>query len=270
MDEKEIVSMTNEPNTTSSLKDALFELGIAEGDILLVHSSMSSLGWVCGGAQAVISALMAAAGSEGTIVMPAHSGDWSDPMEWGNPPVPEEWFQAIYESMPAFDRRITPTRGVGRIPELFRTNPSAIRSDHPQVSFSAAGRNATDIVIEHPLSPSLGMDSPLGRMYSLDAKVLLLGVGYSSCTSFHLAETLIEEMPTKRMGTAVTEDGERLWKWFRDFEYDSEDFEKLGEDFEFSSVVRRGKVGNAECRLFSLKSGVDYARGWLQENRFHR
>jgi aminoglycoside 3-N-acetyltransferase len=74
----------------------------------------------------------------------------------------------------------------------------------------------------------------------------------------------------KRMGTAMTENGERRWKWFMDFEYDSDDFEKLGEDFEANNVVRRGKVGNAQCRLFSLKSGVDYAKGWLQENRFHR
>lgn len=267
MSEGSAVEKTKEPNTVSTIYYDLMRLGVRTDDILLVHSSLSSLGWVCGGAQAVITALMNALGNGGTLVMPAHSGDWSDPAEWRNPPVPVEWMQTIYDNMPEFRHEVTPTRGMGRIAELFRLFPGTIRSNHPQVSFCANGRFAKHITGEHPLAPQLGMKSPLGKMYNLEAKVLLLGVGYDSCTSFHLAETLIKEMPVKRMGTAMLDNGERVWKWFEDYEYDSDDFPLIGEEFEKNFTVQKGKVGNSECKLFEMRYGVDFAKEWLTKYR---
>ena len=270
MSEEKIISNTREPNTINTIYQGLMSLGINSNDILLVHSSLSSLGWVCGGEQAVVSALINAVGRGGTLVMPAHSGNLSDPAQWENPPVPIEWIQTIYDNMPAYEPEITPTGGMGRIAELFRTFPNTIRSNHPQVSFCANGKYATNITEKHPLTPQLGMDSPLGKLYNLKAKVLLLGVDYDRCTSFHLAESLIEEMPIKKMGAAILENGKRCWKWFEDYEYDSEDFELIGREFEENYKVQRGKVGNAECKLFEIKDGVDFAREWLIKHRFVR
>lgn len=268
MSEANIITNTKEPNTVNTIYQDLMKLDIKESDTLLVHSSLSSLGWVCGGEQAVIIALMKAVGDNGTIVMPAHSGDWSDPAEWENPPVPKEWLQTIYKNMPAFEPKITPTRGMGRIAELFRTFPGTIRSNNPQVSFCANGKFASNIVENHPLTPQLGIDSPLGKLYHLKAKVLLLGVGYDSCTSFHLAESLLKEMPKQHMGTAMLEQGERVWKWFDDYEYCSDDFVLLGKSFEKDHMVQNVRVGMAECKLFDMKDGVDYAKTWLIKHRF--
>lgn len=268
MGERDIINKTEKPNTVATIVEDLKRLGINGNDIVLVHSSLSSLGWVCGGAQAVILALMEAVGKEGTLVMPAQSVDWSDPAQWECPPVPKEWIEIIYDNMPAFQAEITPTRGMGRIAELFRTFPNTKRSNHPQVSFCANGKLANHIVENHPLTPQFGMDSPLGKMYNLDGKVLLLGVGYDSCTSFHLAESLIDEMPKVKMGTSLIEDGLRVWKWFEDYEYDSDDFEVIGKGFEENYFVKEGKVGNATCVVFSIKDGVDFAREWLIKNRF--
>lgn len=75
---------------------------------VLVHSSLSSIGWVNGGAVAVIQALIDVVTEEGTIVMPSQSVELSDPKEWGNPPVPEEWWDIIRESMPAYNSNYTP------------------------------------------------------------------------------------------------------------------------------------------------------------------
>lgn len=268
MSEEKIIKATGEPNTVNTIYQDLLNRGVKSGDILLVHASLSSLGWVCGGAQAVITALLKAVGSEGTLVMPAHSGEWSDPAEWGNPPVPQEWLTTIYDHMPAFDPKISPTRGMGRIAELFRTVPGTLRSNHPHVSFSANGKDALPITQNHPLSPQLGMDSPIGKMYKLKAKVLLLGVDYDSCTSFHLAESLIAKMPKKRMGAALLHKGERCWKWFDDYDYKTDDFLLIGKEFESNYNVQRGKIGNAECKLFEMKVGVDFAKVWLIKHRF--
>ncbi len=270
MGEMERIAATKTPNTVASLTNDFRRLGLAPGDTVLVHASLSSLGWVCGGPQAVILALLAAICSperQGTLVMPAHSGDWSDPADWENPPVPPEWIPVIREQMPAFDPAITPTRGMGAIAELFRTFPGTRRSSHPQVSFCANGPLAEAIIADHPLTPSLGWDSPLGHLYARGAKVLLLGVGFENCTSFHLAETRMPAMPLVRMGTAVTEHGERGWKWFEDFDYDSDDFAALGADYEATHPVRSGLVGLATCRLFAMRTGVDFAGAWLPSHR---
>ncbi|MBN2882081.1 MAG: AAC(3) family N-acetyltransferase, partial [Clostridia bacterium] len=139
MSEQNIINKTKSPNTIKTIRKELRELGIKKDEILIVHSSLSSIGWVCGGAQAVVSALLEVLGEKGTLVMPAHSGDWTDPANWSNPPVPKEWIPIIRENMPAFDKRMTPTRGMGKIADTFRTLPETLRSNHPVVSFCAHG-----------------------------------------------------------------------------------------------------------------------------------
>lgn len=269
MSEQSIIELTKHINTVDTIHNDLLNLGIKAGDILLVHSSLSSIGWVCGAAQAVVTALKQVINENGTLIMPAHSGAVSDSAQWENPPVPKEWIQQIYDSMPAFDVDLTQSRGMGSIAELFRTLPQVHRSNHPQVSFAAQGKFANDITNNHKLTPQFGMESPLGKMYDLNAKVLLLGVGYDSCTCFHLAEALNEKMPTTKMGAAIIENNKRVWKWFEDFAYNSEDdFETMGLAFEATNNVVIGKVGMAECKLFNMKSGVDFAKEWLQNNRF--
>ncbi|MET3851026.1 AAC(3) family N-acetyltransferase [Paenibacillus sp. OAE614] len=268
MGERKIIDASAKLSTVESIRADLGRLGVREGDTLLVHSSLSKIGWVCGDAEAVILALQQALGSAGTLVMPAHSGQNSDPAEWANPPVPSAWLEEIYAHMPAFDPDYTATRAMGRIAEQFRSLPGTLRSYHPQVSFAARGPHAAEITGVHALTPQFGQDSPLGALYRLDAKVLLLGVGYDSCTTFHMAETQIEDMPRKRMGAAILEDSVRTWKWFEDYAYDSDDFERLGQDFEEQGHAAVGKVGMAECRLLPVRAAVDYAASWLKKHRF--
>ena len=268
MSEKDVISKTIIPSTVGSIMKELSNLGIGKGDTLLVHSSLSSLGWVCGGSQAVVEALIAIVGPEGTLVLPSHSGDWSDPQNWSNPPVPKEWVPVIRGNMPAYNKDITPTRGMGRIAELFRRYPGVIRSENPLVSFSALGRQADEIVEYHPVQDHFGIKTPLGKMYEKNAKVLLMGVGYDSCTCFHLSETLVENPPmAEKSGTSMLVNGERKWIEFQTLEYTSDDFPKLGADFEASCKVNKGKVGNADCILFDMKEGVDFAVEWLKKDR---
>ena len=70
------------------------------------------------------------------------------------------------------------------------------------------------------------------------------------------------------MGAAIFENGERCWKWFEDYDYDTEDFMQIGKEFENNYNVQKGKVGNAECKLFEMKDGVDFAKAWLIKYRF--
>jgi aminoglycoside 3-N-acetyltransferase len=104
MDSTELIAATvGGPRTVDSLAADFSALGMRPGMTVIVHSSMRSIGWICGGPVAVILALERILTPEGTLVMPAHSGDLSDPAKWQYPPVPESWWQPIRDTMPAFD-----------------------------------------------------------------------------------------------------------------------------------------------------------------------
>lgn len=86
-----IAAPGTEPVTEQSLAEDLRALGVGREMVVLVHSSLSALGWVCGGPVAVVRALLWALGADGTLVMPAHSGGLSDPSLWRSPPAPAAW-----------------------------------------------------------------------------------------------------------------------------------------------------------------------------------
>lgn len=248
--------------TRDTVSARLRALGVEPGEILLAHSSLSSLGWVCGGAVAVVQGLLDALGPHGTLVVPAQSGDLSDPAVWRSPPVPEQWWETIRATMPRYDPRTTPTRGVGVIPETVRTWPGALRSAHPHTSFAALGPHAAEIVAGHAPDCRLGERSPLARLEKLGARVLLLGAGYTSCTAFHLAEYRIPA-PLVEVGRP----GPDGWERVTEVSISSDRFDELGHDFERDRPVLRGTVGAADARLFPLADAVAYAERWLSVHR---
>ena len=234
---------------------------------VIVHSSLSSLGWVSGGAVTVAQALQDVLTEVGTLVMPAQTPDYSDPAGWRNPPVPAEWIPVLQATMPAFDPATTPSRWMGQIAEYFRTLPDVVRSSHPTTSFSAWGRHADYVVADHGLEHGLGENSPLRRLYDLGGFVLLLGVQYDRNTSFHLAEYRAGEAEEYETGAPMYEDGQRVWKRYRDIVYHDETFAEIGETFEASGQVRIGQVGSATARLFSQPAAVDFATDWIRHRR---
>lgn len=262
------------PNTVVSLIADLRRLGLAAGQTVLVHSSLSRLGYVSGGAQAVIQAFQTVLTQAGTLVMPAHSGDLSDPAGWRNPPVPEAWWPILRRNMPAFDPDLTPTRGMGVIAETFRRAPGVQRSYHPDTSFAAWGRYAEAIVGEHTLEECLGEGSPLARLYDLDGWVLLLGVGHGNNTSLHLAEYRSDFGSKKYVSVGApilvqSPDGQlaREWATFNDIALNDDDFEQLGADFDAVGGAALGKVGCADCHFMRQRALVDFAVTWMEKNR---
>jgi aminoglycoside 3-N-acetyltransferase len=257
------------PATVESLAGQLRELGVESGDVLVVHSSLRSLGFVVGGAQAVIDALLEVMGPTGTLTMPSHSGDWTDPARWENPPVPESWWPVIAAECPPYDPYATPMYRMGAIPQALLARREVVRSAHPSVSHMALGPQASAICGSHPLDHGFGESSPLARLYELDAKVLLLGVGHDSNTSLHLAEHRAS-WPSKQTITqhsAVLVDGERRWVEYTELDGDTDDFAALGAEFESTGQVRIGSVGAATARLMRQREVVDFATDWLGRNR---
>ncbi|MBL8673569.1 MAG: AAC(3) family N-acetyltransferase [Rhodospirillales bacterium] len=271
MSEANLVARTGAaPPTVETLARDLAALGVAPGDVLLVHCALSSLGWVVGGAPAVVAAVTRAVGPDGTIAMPTQSGHLTDPAEWQAPPVPREWLPVIRANMPAFDPATTPTRRMGVVAENFRTHPGALRSRHPHVSFAARGPRAAEITAGHGYDDGMGENSPLARLYDLDASVLLLGVGHARNTSLHLAEHRAA-WPSKERRTVagpILVDGRRQWATFSDIDFDDGDFDDIGHAYEIATgAVAVGPVGRATARLMRQRPLVDFAARWMAANR---
>ncbi|WP_254862080.1 aminoglycoside N(3)-acetyltransferase [Halovivax gelatinilyticus] len=259
-----------EPVTVDSMASDLRALGVESGETLLVHGSLSELGWVCGGAPAVVDALQRVVVEDGTIVMPTHSPGNRNPADMQHPPVPEAWYETVREQMPAYRPDVTPTQGMGAIAECFRSYPGVLRSDHPQHSFAAWGAAAAFVTDDHALSHSLGDESPLARVYDLDGRVLFLGTTHATNTSLHLAEYRADlDLETATRESAILVDREREWVQWSDIEFTDEDFDECGEAFERDrpEAVVSGTVGVGDATLLSQPKLVDFAVEWFEQNR---
>lgn len=269
MPEDAIISNLYLPQTVETLRADLSACGLRAGQTVLVHSSMSKIGWVAGGAEAVIQALVDVLGKEGTLMMPTHTTQNTDPGNWSNPPVPEAWVPIIRANTPAYNPATTPTRAMGVIPELFRTWPGAVRSEHPIGSFAALGANAVRLTRYHHLLDMFGDSSPLGRLYELDGYVLLLGVDHGNNTSLHLAENRAnwEGKLFIPEATAMMVNGVRQWVSFKMLSLDTDDFNTIGDAYEQQAGFQRGRVGRAEVRLIQQRPLIDFAVEWMEANR---
>jgi aminoglycoside 3-N-acetyltransferase len=237
--------------TKDDIVAGMRELGLGRGDLVTLHSSLKSLGHVEGGGRAVIEALFETIGPQGTILMPAFT------------------FPLKSQDEPIFDVQETPSC-VGLIPELFRREYATHRSIHLSHSYSAAGPLAQELTA-HPLDVTpCGEESPLAKFMRRDGKILLLGVGYNSCTAFHVVE---EEMRASYMRfTAHPRAKYRLNREVfplpsrileRGFLYD---FTVMKGEFRARGVIREGKIGEAACTLMFGRRFVECVRRRLEED----
>ncbi len=170
--------------TAEQISEGLRHMGVGEGDVLFVHSSLKSLGFVRGGPSTVIQGIRDAVGPSGTVILPTYY------MPAGTV------LGACQMEGYRFDPRVHGTT-MGALPSAFLAMDGVQRSIHPTHSVSAVGKHARFITEAHHLAPSIfGTGSPWQRFHELDGKVLGLGVSMGPITFYHLLEdTLGERFP---------------------------------------------------------------------------
>lgn len=158
--------------TREELGRSLRNIGVRQGDSLLVHSSMHALGPIEAGADGVIDTLIEAVGPDGLLAMPTHTWD------------------VVNDRQPVWHETLSPSH-VGILTNLLRGRAAAVRSIHPTHSIAALGAGAREFCAGHdnddsPCSPT----SPYGRLIENKGKVLLLGVDLTRCTLIHCLEEM--------------------------------------------------------------------------------
>jgi len=223
-------------------------LGIRSPEVILVHSSLSSFGYVEGGADAVIDGLLAAVAPAGTVMVPTLTGS----RELG-PACP-----------PYFDVRASAC-WTGRVPETFRRRLGAGRSLHPTHSVAAIGPRAPEMLADHELSPTpCGVDTPYGRLVRAEGWVVLLGVGLECVTLLHHVEEVAglpyHMQPEPVRATVVNYDGSSRKVLIGIHRYGlARNFSGLEPELRRRGILLSTQVGEAEVRAVRAKPMVEYA-----------
>lgn len=178
----------------TEISGELERLGLEPGSVVMVHASLRAIGHVEGGAEGVISAILRAVGSEGSMMMVLGA---EDAHAWVNS-HPEHVRARFLADAEPFDATHTPADpDVGTLAEVFRTRPGTVVSDHPEGRFAASGARAIELVRDVPWDDYFGPGSPLDRLVRLNGSVLRLGADPDTVTLLHLAEYLAD-VPDKR------------------------------------------------------------------------
>ena len=248
----ELRERTNPYVAKGDIKVGLVSLGLKSGDSVGVHSSLSSFGYVEGGADAVIDALVETVGSQGNVVMSTHSANLSEDMR-----TPEliaigiSWLMKILPYDPEKTRVTT-----GIIPETFRKRKGVVRGLHPSLSVAASGPNANVL--------SEGWH----RLLEAGGYILLIGVGLDRCTAMHLAEKHVR-FPDRILKKITPP------KWFvekypeNEWEWDMgpyPDFAKLTQPCLERGIMKTAKAGNASLKLVRLRELIDLYVEYLEKN----
>ena len=249
-----------------TLIKALRYVGLSQNMNVEVHASLSSLGYMIGGARAVVDALMEIITGGGTILMPTHNPDNSDPSSWVNPPASPMVWQEIRDNMPAYNPQTSDPLGMGAISDNFRKREGVLNSNHPSVSFAAWGRYARVLCNRQSLHFPLAEESPIARLYELKGHVLLIGTDLSSATCLHLAEYRTECRPIIIRNTCTLVDGRRGWKKYLDLDIDSSDFEKLRPEMDRRNLIKETTLNGCRIQLFQVSAAVDTATEFFEKN----
>ncbi len=234
--------MVGRAELAAQLRD---RVGVHRGETWIVHASMRSLGYVIGGAPAVVGALRDAVGTTGTLLMPT----FSDPSPDGR-----------------FDLLRTPSR-TGLLSETFRVTPGVARSRHPTHSVAAWGRGRDSLLAGHEDVAPLGVNSPLHRAAAAGANVLMIGCDLTAASVFHLAEA-IAGVPY--LGRAwypgydrdiVCGDGSGATWMYRphDVPGESSRFGVLEAELRRRAVLSAVRLGEATCLRFNAAAALAYA-----------
>lgn len=247
-------------------------LGVADGDVVMLHASVRSVGEVAGGPDQIHLALRDALGDRGTLMMYVGCPSHYDDVGRGVLTVDEE--RDVLKKQPPFDPQTARSaRSHGILAEFFRTFPGTIVNAHP-ARFAAIGARASALLAAHPWDFAYGDDSPLHRFRLAGGKILLLGSDHDEVTFLHHVEHTVDfaDKIVTRYKVPCGHDGGIVWRDV--LEVDSNKahanwperfFARIVDGYLDSSGNGGGRVGNATAYLIDATAFYDFAAPIMQK-----
>jgi aminoglycoside 3-N-acetyltransferase len=254
--------------TRSDLTRDLRSLGLAEGEVVMVHASVRAVGEVAGGPDEIHLAIKDALGSDGTLLMYASCPQYVDEVGRGNLTSAQE--AEVLDKLPPFNPLTARSaRDNGALVELLRTYPGSRVNPHP-ARFVAWGAKVDRVFARQPWNYAFGLDSPLERFVELDGKILMLGSDHDTVTFLHYAEHIVD-IPGKRVArfqVPILEEGRRVWREMEEIDTSSAGAHPSWPERFFAEIVdahldatanRGGRVGSAASWLLNARALLGFA-----------
>ena len=228
--------MVTKPDLINGLK----QVGLTPGMNVMVHSSLSKFGYVKGGADTIIDALMEIITEQGTLLFPTFVHD------------------TCHENNEIFDVRSTPSTN-GIIPNAFLKRDGVFRSNAPTHAFAAWGKNKEKYILNHENVDTMGEGSPLDLLMKDGGYCLLLGVNYHANTFHHCVEMLegVHCIGIKtELFPMITRTGEekQIYSWgWRERKCPINDDALYSS--KMSSIDSKVQIGDATVTLYKLPDG---------------
>lgn len=233
--------------TFEQLVDGFRNLGVMQGDTLLVHSSYKSFGEVDGGPETVVRALETALGTDknGTLIMPTFNFDFNKGVPW--------------------DVRKTRSK-MGALTEIVRMDPRSKRVFHPFYSFAILGKHA-EMLGALRYKSAYERNSVFGKLRDLDGKIMVIGLSYNnSMTFFHHIEQMegVDYRFLKQFTGEVTDENGNTYT--DTFEMLVRDIDKgvltmvdpMGALMEEKGVIKSAKIGEADVKLMKANEVYEF------------
>ncbi len=262
---QDIINSSKFPITKDYLIKEFRELGIKNNDIIMVHSSVSSFGYIVNGAHDIIDALMEIV-TDGIIAVPGHTTINSKVEDWQRPPVPKEWFDIIKNNIKPTTKETEPN-GIGAVPRIFSRYDGIYRTSHPFVSLMYFGKNIPNQLKNQPLDKPHSFDGPFGYLYNNNVKLVMLGSEYDNLTFMHLASNLKNESYSV-VESNVYINNEIVRVSFLIEDDDTDLFNVIGSKFEVEKqdFITVRKIGNSICKIIDGKELVDYTLNYYNSS----
>ncbi len=165
--------------TKSDLMKNFEQIGLRKSDTVLVHASMSKIGYLENGPQTFVEALIEFIGADGNVMMPTS---------------PNPVLQLDYaKNNKTFNVNETPS-SLGAISEYFRKLPKVKRSWSPTEPVSVLGKDTDFLTNSHHLQNSpYTENSPFQKLYQLNGKIIYIGVTLDNAgTNLHTLEDAVD------------------------------------------------------------------------------
>jgi aminoglycoside 3-N-acetyltransferase len=251
----------------SELTAAFRALGVAPGDVVMLHASIRAVGPVAGGPDEIHLALTDAVGPTGTLLMYAGCPEYVD--EVGRGHLSRDFERELLEKLPAFDPATArASRDNGALVELFRSWPGTQYNRHP-TRFVARGAAAAELLADGPWDYAYGHGSVLERFLELDGQILLLGSDHDNVTFLHHAEHVVDipDRIVARFQVPMLDNGVRVWRGMKEFDtaerahphWPDSFFARLVDSHLAASGTEGGRVGNAPSVLLSARGLLAHA-----------